>query len=430
MPIDCTNPGCTPVLPASMLVSITGEAETPLNTDCSTNILYLTDDAGLVNQSDAASDPYLSTDSRYRQISSLAELELHFSKCSRTYFELSRYLSWPTGARIRPQTITVAYFDAANESMAEAVQAIYECYKCFYTLTHVAYDLAGTAIFDTAAQLELAEWATTYFTRTVLPTVDENLIDPADTSSNAYQSKQEGHSHAVYQWLNEECVPVLDADCEDTDVIENVYGAQHLLMAGVIASVSMSGGDALFNVHAAPTGGIALNGLSTARLNESDSWTVMGDNLHLGGVQQLSPHHVNIYHNVSGYRILMSGLTATGARIDELVYQRYMRDTLNDELMNLLVSNQAVPMRNDSLIKTRLTSVIRSFISKGIIPDTAGALDKSKFGDAYLEGNGWIMTRDNLTDKNVKSRVYPSFRFCFANQDLTNYFSISICSGA
>jgi hypothetical protein len=412
-----------------MLVSITGEPDVPINTDCSTNILYLTDDAGLVNQSDTGSDPYLSTDSRYRQISSIAELERHFSKCSRTFFELSLYFSWPVGNRIRPQTITVAYFDSANESMAEAVQDIYTCYKCFYTLTHTAYDANNAALFDTAAQLELAEWATTYFVRAVLPTADAVLTNPTENSSNAYTSKQENHTQAVYQWLNEECVPVLNADCEETDVIENIYGAQHLLMAGVISSVSMSSGNALFNVHAAPTGGIALNGLSTARLTETETWNVTGDNLHLGGVQPLHPHHVNVYHNISNYRILLSGLSATSARIDELVYMRYMRDVLNDELMSLLASNQSVPMRNDSLIKAKLTSVIRAFVAKGIIPDTAGALDKTGFDPAYLEGNGWILTRDNLTDKSIKSRVYPAFRFCYSNQDLTNYFSISVCEG-
>lgn len=429
MPIDCDNPSCTPVLPASMLVSITSEPDAIQSTDCSTNILYLTDDAGLINQSDTNSGEYLTTDSRYRQISSQTELELHFDKCSRTYFELSRFLSVPVGPRLRPQTITVAYFDSDNESMLEAVQDIASCYNCFYTVTHKAFTKGGAALYDTDDQLELVEWGGVNYTRVVLPTVDANLTDPSEAASNAYKSKQNGHRQAVYQLLNEECVDELDGNCEPTGNIINVYGAQHVLMSGVIASVSMDGQNALFNVHASPQGGVALSGFSTARLTEQETWDVMGDNLHLGGIQQLHPHHVNVYHNVSGFNIFMPGIAATGVRIDELVYERYMRDTLNHELMKLLVDNQAVPMRTDTKIKTTLTSIINSFVSKGLIPNTAGALDKSDFNNIYMDGNGWVLERENLTDKNVNSRVYPAFKFCYANQDMTNYFSVAICEG-
>lgn len=427
MAIDCNNPPCGRVLPASTIISVFGDSTTPINTDCSTNLLYLTDEAGLVNQSDDASGDYLTADNRIKQVSSAAEIDLHFSKCSRTHYELSTLFGWPVGEMKRPKSVTVAYFDSANESMLEALQSIYECYTCFYTVTHVAEDNAGNALYDTNAQLELAEWGTAYATRVVLPTVSELLVDGSESTSNAAISKSEGHREAIYQYLNDECVAELDASCAETGNTVNVWGVQHLLMAGVIASLSSTSSSYQFNVKFKPLGANVLIGASTALLNQENTFLVTGSNPSLGGIQTLSPHHANVYHNVGGNRFLLEGLTATGDYIDDRVHRRFIEDTLNGDLMDLLVNQKVVSMADISSITGSLTLTIRKLVSKGIITDTAGAIDLDDFEEVFLSGNGYVLTKEDTTQGNLDSRITPKFMFCYVRPGGVNYISIGLC---
>lgn len=430
MPIDCANPPCERVLPASTIISVFGDSSTPANTDCSTNLLYLTDEAGLINQANAASGVYLSASNRLRQVSSVQEIELHFSKCSRTFYELSAFFSWSKGVLIRPRTITLAYFDSSAETMLEALQAIYDCYTCFYTVTHVSYDKNGAALFDTNAQLALAEWGSAYATRMILPTANQALaIDPSETTSIAYQAKQKGYREAVFQLLNEQCIDALDANCESTGAVVNSHGVQHLLMAGVIASISADSADYRFNVKFKPIGGIKLTKLSTAQLTQEELYYATGSNPHLDGVQPLWPHHINVYHNVSGYRMLMEGLTATGDFIDERVHRRYIEDRLNKDLMSLLVGTQVVSMVDTTQLRTTLTTTIRDLIRKGLISDTPKAINKDDFENIFLSGNGWVLTKAPTEQKHLDTRITPTYIFCYVREGGVNYISIGLCKG-
>ena len=426
MPIDCNNPPCSRVLPASTFISVFGDA-TVTSTDCSTNLLFLTDEAGLVNQADPASGDYLTTDSRLSQVCSIDEIDLHFSRCSRTHYELSAFFGWKRGELMRPKTITIAYFDSANESMLEAVEAIHACFPCFYTVTHVAYDKDGTPIYDTAPQLELAEWGTAYGTRVVLPTISELLIDADETTSNAAISKQEEHTEAIYQFIEEECIPEIDADCVETGGVSNTYGVQHLVMAGVVASISSESSDYKFNVKFKPIGANELAGVSTSQLTQDELYVVTGSNPYLGGVQILSQHHVNVYHNISGKRFLLEGLTATGAHIDELVHKRYINDMLDADLMNLMTSNNVVSMADLGKLTSTITLTIRDFINKGLITDIPGSIDLNDFDDVHLSGNGWVLTKADTTQAHLDSRITPTFIFCYVRPGAVNYISLGLC---
>lgn len=425
MPIDCANPPCERVLPASTVISVFGDDSIQANADCSTNLLYLVDDPGLVNQSDTGSGAYLSKNNRIRQISSIDEVELHFSPCSRVHFELSRFFSWPVGTLKRPRAITVAYFDRSAETPLEAVQAIYECYTCFYTMTHVAYDSDGNALFDTNMQMGLAEWGTAYRVRTVLPTVDANLVNTAETSSQAYMAKKDGYHEAVFQLLNEACVDVLDADCNPTGATTNTYGVQHLVMAGVIASISSESDDYSFTVMYKPGG--LLTGVSTASLTQSELYAAMGSNPYAGGVQKLASHHVNVYHNIAGKRILLEGLTATGQYIDDRVHQRYIRDRLDADLMELMTGRQAISMTDLSDLTTTITRTIREFINQKLISDAPGSINPTDFENVFLSGNGWVFMKNQTKQSNLNNRVTPTFKLCYVRPGGVHYISIGLC---
>lgn len=429
MPIDCASPPCERVLPASTIINVFADTPIEANDDCSTNLIYLLDDAGVVNTA-SNSAAWLSTTSRSRVVSSVDEVKLHFTACSRVYYELTTFFGFKFGALKRPRSIVLVYFDSSSETMLDALNEFYQCNQCFYTLTHVAYDRNNAAIADSEAQLELAEWASAFDTRVVLPSINiEAAINVGDEQSNAYKSKQVSHANAVYQLLNEECVPVLDAQCQPTDTLRNVWGVQHLVLAGVISSVSSNADTYQYNTKFKPLGGEQLSGVTTAQLSQSETYIAIGSNPILGGVQANAAHHFNVYHNVAGKRFLMEGLTATGDFIDDMAQRRYVRDRLNNDLMALLVDTQDVSMTDLNQLKGAITSAIRRFIKQGIISDKPNAIDKSQFNDIYLQGNGWVLRKAPTQQSNIASRITPNFTLCYVRDGGTNYISIGLCAG-
>lgn len=428
MPIDCANPPCTTVLPASSIISIFGDVETQVNTKCCTNILYLVDNAGLVDQTDSTSGGWLTTESRTQQISSLIELQSHYSPCSTVYKAVSKYLSWPIGNLVRPASITLGFFDSANgESMTDAVGLIKDCNSCFYVMAHVPKTIADVALYDTADQVSLGAWGTANQVVTVLSTVEPEALSPTDNTSNAYLSKTAGDSYATYQWLNEECVDELDADCLPTGNIVNDYGYQDLLLAAVVGSADCEADSYQFNVKFKPSGGSCLLGTSTAALTQQQTIYATGSNPFANGIQTLWPHHVNVYHNVAGYCMFMEGLTATGNYIDEMIHRRYVEDSLNELLMAFLVENNSVSMADLSGIRGQVTFAINDFVSKGIITNVLGAIDTADFNNVIASGNGWVLSQSSVTTANLQSRVTPTFTFCYVRPSSTNYISIGLC---
>lgn len=429
MPIDCSNPPCERVLPASTVVSVFGDVGLNVNNDCSTTLLYLTDEAGLINQADTASGAYLSVDKRQRQIGSLFELEVHFSKCSRTYYELSKFFNYQHGELIRPRTVTIGYFDSDSETMVEAVEDIYNCFTCFYGLTHVAYKKDGTtAIYDTSDQVDLGSWGTQNRTITILPTADEtNLLDVTETVTNAYKSKQADDKYAVYQFLNEECINELDGDCEPTATIVKTFGAQHVVLGGVVTSVSSSADDYEFNIKMKPFGGEKIGGVSVSQLTAEQSTYFSGVVPSLGGMQDAWSHHVNLYQNISGYRVFVEGMSSTGHFIDDLIHRRYIEDRLQEELLSLLVNNKNVSMSDLSKVETSIVTTIREFVKKGVISDTPEAINVKNFEKVFSSGNGWVLLREDIKQSNLDSRITPLFTFCYVRQGSVNFISIGLC---
>lgn len=429
MAIDCDNIPCTKVLPTSSVISIFGSTETTVNTQCCTNVLYLIDEAGLTNQAVATSDPWLTTDSRTQQVSSAVDVKTHFSPCSRTYKALTKFFTWPEGELKRPSSITVGYFDSeAGETMVEAVTAIFECSSCFYVMGHIAYDKAGTALYDTADQIALGAWGTANEVLTVLPTIDENILLTTDATSNAHASKLAGDEYATYQLLNEECENTLDATtCLPTGETTNTYGYQDLLLAAVVGSADCDADSYEFNVKFKPQGGSCTLGVSTAVLNQTEVIYATGSNPLAEGVQPSWPHHVNVYHNVGGYCMFMEGLTATGNYIDEMIHKRYIKDKLNSLLMTHLVDSKNVSMANLTSIRGQVTGAIIGFVGKGVITDVANAVDVTKFNNVIASGNGWVLSQSNVTQANLTSRVTPAFTFCYVRPSSINYISIGLC---
>lgn len=430
MAIDCANQPCTKVLPVSSVISIFGSIDSTVDTNCSSQILYLVDEAGLTDVTNDASDPWLSADNRTRQISSVSEVQTHYKACSRVHKALTKFFSWPVGSLQRPSTITLGFFDSeAGETMVDAVTAISQCSACFYVMGHIAYDKDGVALFDTADQIALGAWGTANKVATVLPTASPEVILATDTTSNAYASKTAGDAYAIYQLLNEECESELDeTTCLPTGNIINTYGYQDLLLASVIGAADSEADSYQFNVKFKPLGGSCTLGVDTAQLTAQEVIYATGSNPYAGGVQPAWPHYVNVYHNVGGHCMFMEGLTATGNFIDEMIHRRYVEDTLNSFLMDYFVNKENVSMADITGLRGRVTFTINSaFVGKGVITNVAGSVDSTKFNNVVASGNGWVLSQSSVTQTNLKTRITPAFEICYVSPSATNYVSIGLC---
>jgi hypothetical protein len=201
-------------------------------------------------------------------------------------------------------------------------------------------------------------------------------------------------------------------------------------MAGVIASISNKSDDYQFNIKMKPLGGALIDDISTNLLGVEDSSYVTGVLPSLGGIQPTWSHHVNVYQNIAGYRVLVEGISATGHYIDDIIHRRYIEDELNNQLLDLLVNDRNVSMSDLSKVRTRLTVIVRSFVRNGVISDVQGAIDTSDFVNIFASGNGWVLSKQDTKQSNLDSRITPNFTFCYVRQGGVNFISIGLCESA
>lgn len=431
----CNIRPCRTVLPFSTVVGGFGSNEISDVVDCSTTLIYLTDDAGYRSTSNffATDDdtPLLTVDKRTQVITSLSQLEFFYTKCSRTWFEISRIFDVQAAELVRPQSVTLLFYDRENdETMIKALTNYYTCNRCFYAVTHVAYNTDGVALFDNAAiQLPLSEWGTMTKTLVFLPTADKpNLTSLGDTASVAFQAKESGHTYGIFVFLNDECPYIRDENCEPTTEIVTVAGAQHLLAAGIVTSKSTTAANIAFNFKFKPLGGVAFPNISTAQLSIEETATITGANQDgQAGLSPSSTHYVNVYHNMGGmYHVFLEGVNATGVPIDKLVYSRYIYDNLSKKVFELMVSSPTVAASELSSLTNTLASEIRRYVEQGIVSNTTGIMDKKRFKkeQIVLEGEGWVLLQ---TTPMQGKRVTPNFLFCYVDNESVDFVSLALC---
>lgn len=428
MAIDCLNPPCYPDFPISSIVSVFGSSPTVTNSDCSTILLYLVDEEGLVDQSDAGSDPLLSTDNRTIQISNTSQVDLYFSPCSRLYWELKKFLSWDVGTLKRPKTITLGYFDSDNETMLEALESIYSCNKCFNVVSHITYDKNGTALFDTTDSVDLAEWATLNGTKfAVLPTVDY--------ATTGAQLKDNGYTFSANVLLNDICIPELDANCEKTGNLVDTYDVTHLGLAAVLTSISDSSQNYAFTAKLTPKENAFPNLATTLVSDLATVRTITGVDPLAGGINPLANQYTNTYVSVNQEGQYWEGVTSTGKYIDEIIHQIYIKKSLERDSFELLNINNSVAISDLGILSNTITTAIRNIVSKGLISNTPNSINVNDVfnttglteENVVAQGEGWVLMVYGTTQTNVDTRISPTFILCYVRPGSLHFVSLGLC---
>ena len=379
---ECELKPCRRTIPISSVVSIFRSSLVTQSTDCSTNMIYLVDDAGTLGTD--SEEPLLTTDNRTYTVSNIQQVSTFYDNCSRVNFELKRLFSIPYKELVRPKTVTLLYFDSDSEEMIDVLEEYYRCNNCFYSVSHIAYDKNGDSLFDEPdKQLPLGQFGKETLTTITLPTADnDNYIKAVETESLAYQAKMLEYETTFLVLLNDECPYVLDDDCNATEEIETVKGMQHLLFAGLAVSRSIEADDASVNYKFKPIEGVKFSGISPADLDPDNLNLIIGTDPTSNGTLAESPHHVNVYYNLGGqYLIFGDAISATGVTLDKILHRRYIQNTLAEAIVELMVTTNAVSITNLSSLRTIFTTQMLVFTENGMIDNNTGALDKSEFDE-------------------------------------------------
>ena len=147
----CPVQRCSPTIKRDYLVSISGTAfkNITASDDCSTGIILLTDDAGLMDSDDASLGAFLTTDNRVKLITSVSDVSLHYKPCSSIYDDLMSFFGLDFGKGSRPRTIYVGYVDSDNETLSEAYAEITKCPVCAWQIVPTLYKKNGDPYVDT-----------------------------------------------------------------------------------------------------------------------------------------------------------------------------------------------------------------------------------------------------------------------------------------
>lgn len=236
-----------------------GTAFINVEQDCSAEqgILYLTDDAGLLNVSDPSLGPWLTTDNT-QEVSSTADLATHYQVCDSIYRELSCFFS----ERVRPPKIIVGLVDA-GETLSEAFTRITACPVCAMTVQTAVYRNDGTLFVDNAdyfAFTQLVDGTDGWIHKPITAQASTAFTDLFETTSWAAQAAANGQSQP-WHLMDVGCAVVYDTNCDpvlDIDgnsVIEPYYLNPGLTGGGFSAYHSVDDPSYNFTINGMPSEG-------------------------------------------------------------------------------------------------------------------------------------------------------------------------------
>ena len=97
------------------------------------------------------------------------------------------------------------------------------------------------------------------------------------------------------------------------------------------------------------------------------------------------------------------------------------------EFIKLLRENQSVSLSDLTKLQNTLSLTVRNLVDQKLITDEPDSIDKSKFKDIFLEGNGWVVIKSPTRAVNINSRISPTFRICYVRPGSTHFVSIGLC---
>lgn len=480
--VDCTTPGCRKVLPISTLVGASVRQLTNVvSSDCAQNIVYLTDDAGLVDTDIAGypawligttyeagetveesgviyrsladgnigNDPsvtplfwqstYLTANNRFQVVGSQSQISEHYNECtagvySSTYWDSNNFFQLGAGSGISPGFFIISYWDRdGGETIAQALDALYECFQCFEILVHPTYLNDGSDFFDTSLQKEMEAWAAINDNKVVSNLTADPVMEASfvETTSQAAQANALSYKYSHYTWAGEKCVATVDGSCVDTGASEVLFSPTHFKYAAFLASFITSAPsyipDPFFRGD--------IQGEPTADLTASETINVTGTDRNQGGQLADATRYANVYHSVAGRRGFLYGSGVTGFFSYDLMQTKYIKRDMENAILDVLnrATNRGISTLGLTALETRMISLATKYESQDII--TTDIQDfEDRIPDNYVivsQGAGWILSREPIGDLSLaelSQGFSPSYFFCYVSLRQLRFVDLTICA--
>lgn len=460
-------PVCPSVCNANMAVNVLASFNLTDNTvalDSTCNgVMFLTDDpGGAFLTAGVQSGTWLSTTNRTANVTSLAEVAVHYGPTSETYKAARDYFA-NVGQRGVASYFILAYWDrAAAELVATALNAINNCNPCWTHLAMVHATSAGVSTMDGATALVVAGWAQAnekiFYNMSVAA-----LHETAGALDISAEMKNLGYVDAFVVYGGKgQCsfrlsvagailyfaAGVAVTDVDGVAVIDPATGVQALsdgttprleryfpytefVTAGWVAAVDLSQSDSGYDIANKPQGGLGWVGIEPTVITNAALTATTGRALD-GTISATANGHANVYVKNEGQLGMQFGLTAGGLWIDQVHLRIYLRRRIKDAITRLFANARRLPYddaRGRQLLANAVSSVMAEM--QGVGHFTSDAVRWEDYGAYVRKGVGWVIRQDSFAAQTVArkhARIAPALSVCYIPGGATNFVPITLCT--
>lgn len=457
---------CEADLKSDLMTSITTTDTTLVTDRTCNNLLFVTDEAGLVDVADAGSGAWLSTTSpRSRTISSLDEIALHYPPSSEVYKMASEFFK-NSGTRGVAQFFQLGLWDRGNsESIATALDMISACQPCFTHVAIVHYDSDGTILMDTVQMDAVADWCATNERMYYLMSVDDATEDPSNTANlkarlytnglgAGYVHYSRGHCRVVTDPVTGATqffangAAVTDADGNAVDdpnnpgnqllsdgtepMLERWYPYTEVLVAGWIANVDMTQTGSAYNIGYKPVGGEGWIGVPVDSTLDDSTVTALTGVYTNGTLNTNNNGHANAYVQSAGYRVITRGMAVSGQWLDQIHLSLFLKRQIQDAIATLFVNNRRIAFDNTrgrAALVNEVSSVLSAAQTNGHF--TADPQPWERSGAYIRKGVGWVIRQDSFSAQTAarkSQRLAPQMQVCYVPGGGVQHVPITLCT--
>ena len=416
----CLDVVCNPDIGRSNSSIITIDDTTNVSSpDCTDLILLVKEDGGGI----------LSTTARVKTMTSAPEVKRYFSAAGEVVRAANEY--FPNTNREIKKYLKVGYWDSANETITEALDAIAACDNCWLVLTST-HDVQT----EPAADLDMALWATANDKFYTWVSTDDTNLNPANANSPKATHAALNLSNSVMIYTKGQCELVRDpingavqVDPVTGEPVTATHIKYHnLLVGGYIAGQDLGQRNASYTLKFKPKNNVGWTGFKVDALTYSDVVAITGENPD-GTIIQNNNGYGNVFVKSMGFSGYTAGKTVTGEWIDQLHTKLYVKRRLQYAVALLQSQSKKIPY-DDARGKQRLASAMAVEMAacqrNGLFSG-----DKQTWGRiAVRKGLAWIVAADDFIVQAAdrqNQRIAPIFETCFVPDGGVHFVPILIC---
>ncbi len=424
-------------------------------------LLFLTDDAGLNDVTDATSGAWLDNGTgRTQLLTSMDEVRMHYLPSSETFKAAAQYFRQVGERGLAPYFIVGFWDKAGGESAATALDLISECQACFCHVTAVHADTTGANLMDGADYAAIYNWADINGKIAYLDSIDVKNEDPSDATSFKGQMYALGLKDHWMHYVQKRCQkaidpvtgevllfangdPVVDylgaAVLDDNgdpvisdgtvEMTEAVCDYHSFLAAGWIANVDLSQLNSGYDMAYKPQGGEGWIGIPAGNWTNAQVSNVTGTQID-GTLNTFNNGHANMYIRTGGGVGIFSGTTIGGRSIFKVHLDKWLRQQQQDAMANMFFRYRRLPFdnaRGRALILNAFTAPMRLAQANGHFTNDPQNWEE---GGYIRRGIGWVVRNVDFsapspTEK--RDRKFPVLRGCYVCAGSGIFVPIELC---